>query len=69
MLSAMAWYFRILEREDGSWSCAWGPQTFDSHQALADAVEHCSALAAAHRPAQVLMHPLDGDVQSVAVLD
>jgi hypothetical protein len=64
----MVWFFRVVALEEGTWQCSWGPQTFDSHGSAADAVAHCSAIAAAHRPAEVLLHALDGSVQSVAII-
>jgi hypothetical protein len=67
-LLAMVWFFRVLALEDGTWQCRWGPQPFDTHESLVDAVEHCSTIAAEHRPAEVLLHRLDGVVQSVATL-
>jgi hypothetical protein len=68
MFAAMAWYFRVVELADRDWQCRWGPQAFDTHQSLVDAVEHCATLAAEHRPAQVLVHALDGTVSSAAIL-
>jgi hypothetical protein len=65
----VAWFFRVRELGDGSWQCQWGSETFDNHTALADAIEHCSNIAAQHRPAEVFVHRLDGAVQSVAILD
>ncbi len=64
----MAWFFRVVALADGDWQCRWGPQTFDSHRTLAGAIEHCTIIAAAHRPAEIFAHPLDGSVRSVAVL-
>jgi hypothetical protein len=67
-LRAMVWFFRVVALADGDWECRRGPHSFDSHRSLAAAVEHCTTIAAAHLPAEILVHALDGSVRSAAVL-
>lgn len=67
-LCAMVWFFRVVALADGDWECRRGPQSFDSHRSLADAVEHCTTIAAGYLPAEILVHALDGSVRSAAVL-
>ncbi len=61
----MAWYFRVIEHEDRSWACRHGRCVFDEHRTLADALDHIKVLAAAHPPAEVMVHWLDGSVQNL----
>jgi len=61
----MAWYFRVVEHEDRSWRCRHGREVFDQHPTLTDAVEHIMMLAAAHPPAEVMVHRLDGSVENL----
>jgi hypothetical protein len=61
-----SWFFRVVQLDDGEWSCRFGSTVYDTHDALTDALDHCKEIAASHRPAQVFLHPLDGVVQTVA---
>ena len=65
-LPVMAWWYRVVEHEDGTWSCRLGLKVYDTHDELADAIEHCKAIAAADRPSAVFVHPLLADHYSVA---
>lgn len=63
----MAWSYRVVELEDGTWSCRWGLHVYDMHDDLADAIEHCSTIAADNRPSDVYVHRLgSGGAQKVA---
>ena len=62
----MAWFFRVVELDDGRWCCRWGRHVFDTHDELDDAVEHCQAIAADRPPAEVLLHRHGFPVQTVA---
>jgi hypothetical protein len=62
-------FFRVVEQEDGSWSCRRGRDDFDSRAELDDAIEHTFGLASEHPPSEVFVHHLDGQVQSVAIRD
>ncbi|MDP9227232.1 MAG: hypothetical protein M3P18_25965, partial [Actinomycetota bacterium] len=65
-LLAMAWWYRVVELEDGRWACRWGLHVYDVHHELAEAIEHCSTIAAGNAPSEVFVHGLDAGVQSVA---
>src|SRR6478672_7451227 len=61
----MVWYFRVVENEDRSWACRHGRVVFDEHLTLGDAIDHTDVLAAAHPPAEVMIHRLDGSVENL----
>ena len=61
----MVWYFRVVENEDRSWVCRHGRMVFDEHLTLGDAIDHTDVLAAAHPPAEVMIHRLDGSVENL----
>jgi hypothetical protein len=61
----VTWWYRVIELDDGHWVCRFGLVTFDGHDALADAVEHCSTLAASNQPSEVFVHHLGAAPQSV----
>ena len=63
---AMAWWYRVIELEDGRWACRLGLSTFDTHDTLAEAVEHCSSIAASNQPSEVFVHRLGAGPQRVA---
>jgi hypothetical protein len=65
----MAWFFRVIEHEDGGWACRWGLHVFDIHDELHDAVRHCSELAGQHRPSQLILHPRDGTARLLESFD
>lgn len=64
----VAWLFHIVERGDGLWACRHGTHEYDPHRALADALEHITAIASNQRPAEVLVHRQGERTQKVAVL-
>jgi len=49
----MAWFFRVIEQDDGRWACRHGRQEYDTHPRLDQTIEHIKALAAQKRPAQL----------------
>jgi hypothetical protein len=61
----MAWFFRVIEQDDGRWACRHGRQEYDTHPRLDQAIEHIQALAAQQRPAQLFLHRLDGTVEGL----
>lgn len=61
-------YFRVIEQDTGSWACRRGRDDIDDHPTLQEAVDHMAALAAQHRPSEVLVHHRDGRVESAALL-
>lgn len=61
-MSGGAMLFRVIEDEDGMWSCRHGSMHFDTHKGLVAALEHIAALAAAAHPADVLLHRRDGTI-------
>jgi hypothetical protein len=62
-------FFRVVEQEDGSWSCCRGREHFDAHAQLDDAAEHTISIASVHSPSEVFVHHLDGRVRSIASLE
>ena len=65
-MPGMAWWYRVVESDDGTWTCRLGLHVYDTHDDLTDAVRHCSALAASNPPSEVLVHRLDSDIEKVA---
>jgi hypothetical protein len=63
------WFFRVIELDDGRWACRRGAEEFDRHVEMGDAVVHIRSIAAAHSPAELFVHGLDGSVRSIGVLD
>jgi Uncharacterized protein conserved in bacteria (DUF2188) len=63
------YFFRVVERDDGSWLCRRGREEFDVHAQLDDAIEHTTGIASEHPPSQVFLHRLDGQVETIATLD
>lgn len=61
-------YFRVIEGADGRWICRRGRSDIDHHDSQQAAVDHMTTLAALHRPSEVVMHYMAGDVDSVAKL-
>lgn len=59
----MGWFFRVIELEDGRWSCRRGATEIDGHASLHDAIQHVTALASHEVSADVFLHHLDGTVQ------
>jgi hypothetical protein len=64
----VAWFFHIVERDDGNWACRHGRHEYDAHRELRDAVEHITAIASDQRPAEIFLHRLRRPAQTVAVL-
>jgi hypothetical protein len=58
----MAWYFRIIEQQDGRWLCRHGNAIFDAHDELPNAFDHIRELAASAQPAVLMVHRLDGSI-------
>jgi Uncharacterized protein conserved in bacteria (DUF2188) len=63
------YFFRVVEQEDGSWSCRRGRDEFGWFDLLDDAIEHTTAIASEHPPSAVFVHHLDGRVQNIASLE
>ena len=61
----MAWFLRAIEQADGQWACSHGRVVFDRHDELSDALDHLREVAAVMSPAELFVHPLDGNVKSV----
>jgi hypothetical protein len=61
----MAWFFRVIELADGRWACRHGREEYDAHAELRLAIEHMRARAFAERPAELLLHRLDGSVERI----
>jgi len=61
----VALFFHAVEQDDGRWACRHGLQVYDTHANLEQAAEHLRALARAHRPASIYLHPLPGAVRHV----
>jgi hypothetical protein len=61
----MLWFFRVIEGEDGSWSCRRGREVLDEHPTLGDALSHLYVLAQASQPASLFAHYRDGRVEKL----
>lgn len=64
----MAWFFRVIEGDDGSWGCRRGGTDYDSHAALGAAIEHIKIIAADEQPAELFVHHLDGTVYHLGTI-
>jgi hypothetical protein len=60
------WFFRVIESEDGRWSCRHGRLEFDRHDCLHDALFHMTAHAQSSAPSSVYVHHRDGRISNVA---
>jgi Uncharacterized protein conserved in bacteria (DUF2188) len=67
--SVARYFFHIVEQEDGSWSCTRGREHLGAHAQLDDAIDHTIVIARKYGPSEVLVHRLDGQVQSIATFD
>lgn len=63
------YFFRVIEHEDGLWSCRRGRADLDVHARLDDAIEHTTRIASQYPPSEVFVHHVDGRVQSIATLE
>jgi hypothetical protein len=64
----VAWFFHIVERDDRQWACRHGAHQYDAHLELHDALEHTTAIASDHPPAEVFPHRLGQPTETVTVL-
>jgi len=64
----VAWFFRVVELDDGRWACRHGSHEYDTHPALNQAIEHIATVAAENRPAELFLHRLDGSVRSLGTV-
>jgi len=55
------WFFRAIEDVEG-WTCRHGVKAYDTHPTLEVALDHLAEIASASRPAQIVVHYLDGAV-------
>ena len=62
------WFFRVIERGNGVWTCRRGRHDLDHHDSLQEALEHMTSVAVQHRPSEVVVHYLHGGVESAAIL-
>jgi hypothetical protein len=58
------YFFRVIESAHDQWACRRGRCSTDSHATFDEALAHNSALAAAHAPSELFVHPLDGAIPS-----
>ncbi len=63
----MAWFLRVVEHPDGSWSCRQGLHQLDLHAVFEEAIAHARALAELRPPTELFIHRLDGSVESLGV--
>jgi hypothetical protein len=64
----VAWFFHVVELDDGRWACRHGSLEYDTHAALNDAIEHITTVSASHRPAEMFLHRLDGTVEKLGAV-
>lgn len=65
----VAYFFHVIEQEDGSWLCRRGREDFGCFDVLDDAIEHAIEFASKHTPSEVAVHHLDGRFYTVDTLD
>jgi hypothetical protein len=65
-MNGTRWYFRAFETAEG-WACRHGAHIYDLHPTLEEALHHLTELAT--RPAQLVVHHLDGTVTFATLLD
>ncbi len=65
----MAWFLRVVEHPDGTWSCRQGLHQLDLHAAFEEAVAHARALAALRPPTELFVHRLDGTVDDLGLVE
>jgi hypothetical protein len=58
----MAWYFHIVELDDGRWACRHGSTEYHQHASLEQAVEHMRHVASEQAPGSIIVHRRDGTV-------
>lgn len=63
------WFFRVIEHDDGTWTCRAGRQDIDQHASLREAMTHILTVADENRPSEVFVHHADGRVRSEASFD
>lgn len=61
----MAWFFHVIERDDGRWACGHGRNIFDHHDLLVDALTHIHEVAAGQQPAEIFLHRLNSAAQRI----
>jgi hypothetical protein len=60
----MAWFLRAIEQQDGEWRCSHGRTVFDQHDSLPDALQHLRTIGETMRPADLIIHWLDGGINN-----
>jgi hypothetical protein len=65
----VAYFFRIVEQDDGSWLGRRGQVVFKRFGELDDAIEHVTGIARENPSSKVLVHHIDGRVHSIATFD
>lgn len=58
----VALFFRVIELDSGRWACRFGRTEYDTHCDISQALDHITTLAREHRPAEVMVHHLDGSI-------
>ena len=61
----MAWFFHIIEQNDGRWACCYGWHEHDTHARPQDALAHATQLTTAQRPVEIHLHRQDGTVETM----
>jgi hypothetical protein len=62
----VAQFFRIVEREDGSWWYRRGREDLKRFWQVDDAIEYATGIASEHRPSEVRVNHFDGRSEVVA---
>jgi hypothetical protein len=61
----MAWFFRVIERDDGRWACRRGGQEYDTHATVTPAIDHIRSLAGDQLLAELYLHRIDGSIERI----
>jgi hypothetical protein len=64
----MAWIYRAVEQQNGSWTCRHGLREYDSHPTVQAALAHLAELAGVAEPFTLYIHPLRGPARPVSGL-
>jgi hypothetical protein len=65
IMSAVAWFYRAIERPDGQWACRHGRIEYDNHLTVDAALQHLQELAPAGEAIALYVHPLGARPQQV----
>jgi hypothetical protein len=63
------YFFRAIERDDGTWACRRGRLELDKHGQLEEALAHLTSLADNARPTEIYVHHRDRRTSRTAIVE